>query len=375
MYQFYMIAWWSYILLLDGVLAVKSGRHVVLNGRLLCLVVISAAFWCLFELINLRLQNWFYINVPYQRAIRYTGYLLSYGTVIPAILLTKEAISRLLPDVRTVLRPMAALRKWAIPLGVLCLLLALAFPRYCFGLAWVFLIFVVDGYNLRKGYASFIALIGQGSLKEVLASALAGLACGVLWEFWNYWAVTKWMYTVPFFEDMKLFEMPAPGYLGFALFGVETVAFVHLLDGSRLLERWRWGATLAALAISVLSFVMIDRYTVFSYTVPVGRVSLLSEPCRQAQIARGVRTGGAIDPRTLTGPERDSLALMRLDGLGLRRTEALQAHGIRTIDGLARLSQGRLAEIIGEENMRRVRLYLNAARSYARAHGAASGTD
>ena len=51
--------------------------------------------------------------------------------------------------------------------------------------------------------------------------ALSGLLCGVLWEFWNYWARAKWHYTVPIMENLKLFEMPVPGYLGFPAFAIE----------------------------------------------------------------------------------------------------------------------------------------------------------
>ena len=44
---------------------------------------------------------------------------------------------------------------------------------------------------------------------------IGGLVCGLLWECWNYWARTKWIYTVPVPPDIKLFEMPLAGYLGF----------------------------------------------------------------------------------------------------------------------------------------------------------------
>ncbi len=53
---------------------------------------------------------------------------------------------------------------------------------------------------------------------------LSGLLCGLLWEFWNYWSRTKWHYTVPIMEHVRLFEMPLPGYLGFPAFAVECFA-------------------------------------------------------------------------------------------------------------------------------------------------------
>ena len=43
----------------------------------------------------------------------------------------------------------------------------------------------------------------------------------MLWEFWNYWARAKWHYTVPIMENLKIFEMPVPGYLGFPAFALE----------------------------------------------------------------------------------------------------------------------------------------------------------
>jgi len=50
-----------------------------------------------------------------------------------------------------------------------------------------------------------------------------------LWEFWNYWALTKWTYTVPFFGNVKIFEMPVLGFLGFPPFAVECwVMYIFL---------------------------------------------------------------------------------------------------------------------------------------------------
>jgi hypothetical protein len=51
---------------------------------------------------------------------------------------------------------------------------------------------------------------------------LAGLVCGLLWEFWNYWAAAKWTYNLPFLgslEHVRYFEMPVLGLLGFLPFG------------------------------------------------------------------------------------------------------------------------------------------------------------
>src|SRR5207247_6328596 len=51
--------------------------------------------------------------------------------------------------------------------------------------------------------------------------ALSGLLCGFLWELWNFWARSKWHYAVPIMPNVKIFEMPLPGYLGFPAFALE----------------------------------------------------------------------------------------------------------------------------------------------------------
>ena len=64
----------------------------------------------------------------------------------------------------------------------------------------------------------------RGWYGRTLAAFAGGLLCGLLWEFWNYWALAKWIYDLPFlgaWEKVKYFEMPLPGLLGFIPFGIE----------------------------------------------------------------------------------------------------------------------------------------------------------
>ncbi|MBI2080877.1 MAG: hypothetical protein HYT86_03990, partial [candidate division NC10 bacterium] len=73
---------------------------------------------------------------------------------------------------------------------------------------------------------------------------VGGTICGVLWEFWNYWATAKWHYTVPITAEWKIFEMPVAGYLGFGPFAVECYLMYNLavLLGRRALGRAGAGA-------------------------------------------------------------------------------------------------------------------------------------
>jgi hypothetical protein len=58
-----------------------------------------------------------------------------------------------------------------------------------------------------------------------------------VWEFWNYWARTKWIYTVPILAEVRIFEMPVPGYLGFPAFALECFAMYAI--ARRLIWRGR----------------------------------------------------------------------------------------------------------------------------------------
>ena len=86
---------------------------------------------------------------------------------------------------------------------------------------WLGFIFLLDPINARLGGESLRADLRAHRYDRLINLAVAGLLCGILWEFWNYWARTKWRYTVPIMEHLKVFEMPVPGYLGFPVFALE----------------------------------------------------------------------------------------------------------------------------------------------------------
>src|SRR3990172_10180857 len=62
---FYACAWWSTILALDGLAALRRRSSILASRRALLppLLVWSVTFWFLFELLNLRFQNWYYVGV------------------------------------------------------------------------------------------------------------------------------------------------------------------------------------------------------------------------------------------------------------------------------------------------------------------------
>jgi hypothetical protein len=86
---------------------------------------------------------------------------------------------------------------------------------------------------------SLIMLVKKRKFKIILSLMLAGYICGFLWEFWNYWAYTKWYYIVPIFDSIKIFEIPVVGFLAYGPFALELYVmynFIRLLLSGRI-----WG--------------------------------------------------------------------------------------------------------------------------------------
>jgi hypothetical protein len=365
MYNFYLLSWWSYIAIVDASLALKRKRFLIFNQNLPFWMIVSSAFWCVFELINLRLENWYYINIPDSSMIRFFGYLAAYGTVIPALYVTKEALSALLGDVPIKPIKLSAYLPYSLPLGILLFLLFMLFPAYLFSFAWIFLIPIGEGYCYARNYSCFTRELEQGKVGNLLATLLSGLVSGFLWESWNYWAVSKWVYTVPFFESFKIFEMPLLGYVGFVLFAVEAVLAHSFVSESGHVARHRWAVAAAALIFSSASFALIDRHTIFSYLAEAQRLPFLTDESRDYVKRAKVQTTFAIDPQILNAEEREMLTILHLRGLGLANTVKLREHGIQTVKELSGLTDAQLAAIIGESNLRRARIYTSAARHLA----------
>jgi hypothetical protein len=101
---------------------------------------------------------------------------------------------------------------------------------WTFGFVWLGFVLLLDPLNARRGRPSFLAAWAAGDRAFVWRWLLAGLVCGVLWEFWNYWALARWRYVgVPVFPSVKLFEMPVAGYLGFPPFALEAFTMYHFV--------------------------------------------------------------------------------------------------------------------------------------------------
>ncbi|SMC24544.1 hypothetical protein SAMN02746041_02032 [Desulfacinum hydrothermale DSM 13146] len=277
---YYCFAWWPYILVCEAVLRCTGGRSRLFERPLgfLALLPLSVFLWGVFEAANFRLSNWHYVGLPPSRLTRWWGYWIAYATVLPGLFVTTRLLEHLgagrwnppwppIPHGWT-LRHAQTLRR----LGAFCVLAPLILPRFAFPLIWLGFFFLLDPWNAACRGRSLMQDWERGHYGHTLRLLGAGLLCGFLWELWNYWAGSKWVYTVPFVGDMKLFEMPVLGFLGFAPFALECFVMV---ESVRLVwEHLRrnlppavhglvaLNAFLLSLIVDFLVFAGIDHFTV-----------------------------------------------------------------------------------------------------------------
>ncbi len=269
---FYSFAWWSYILFLQAFLYHQSGSSPLFDspGGFLILLPLSVTIWLIFEAFNFRLQNWHYYNVPSLRSLRWGGYAISFATVLPGIFSTTQILEHFKLLEKSRIRPLreaVARYNLLIGLGAACLILPLLWPKFFFALVWGGFIFLLEPVNHRLGFDSLLKEWENGSLRRFYLLLISGLVCGLLWEFWNFWAGSKWVYTVPFVGEFKIFEMPVLGFLGFPPFAVECYAMTSFLTGL-LTSRRRITGIITAFSIVIfdlLVFYGIDRFTVISF--------------------------------------------------------------------------------------------------------------
>jgi hypothetical protein len=252
---------------------------VVLTGgsRLAGFVLFSALVWFFFEAYNFRLQNWHYFGVPMESYIRWPGYFIAFGTVLPAILETEALLDNLGVGRSLQGRPLRVstpLLVRAVVLGILMLIAPLIGPQTFFPLVWVGLVFLLDPLLIFLG-GKERSLLGQaekGSYGRFVRLLLTGLVCGLLWEFWNNWAGSKWIYSIPTFDFWHVFEMPLLGYLGFPVFALECYLLYEIFEVIRDMGYSRRRLTVIlviafAIVFSVVVIRGIDESTLVTYKI------------------------------------------------------------------------------------------------------------
>lgn len=249
--NFFVFIWWSYILLVDGFLFWRTGTSLFfrLRAKILILMVLSYLFWEFFELINLRLANWRYVTTsPFRETAKIPFFkMLAFGSTLPGILETHEILKFFRLGSRFTINweRMGKFFQWAwwgrprclwVSVGIAMIFAVLVWPFYLFWIVWIATIFIFDPLVEKGGGHSIFCELRQGKVRTFCRLLVTGLVCGFLWEGWNYWAGLKWVYDVPFVGDLKIFEMPLLGYLGFTVFAVECYVFCQWVNCQRWLK-------------------------------------------------------------------------------------------------------------------------------------------
>ncbi len=242
------IIWTGYILFADALVLRLRGRSLLHDRprELVLMAWLSVGFWLIFEVYNLRLLNWYYINLPDDWRLRNLGYLWAFATIFPGLFITSEWVAALFRvDLEKARLGPRRFGPWwivSVVVGLIYIIVPPLLPpqisRFLFGFVWLGFIFFLDPINYWLGAPSLIAEWEQGRVGRTAALLLGGAVCGVLWEFWNFWAGTKWIYAVPILGDIKLFEMPVVGFLGFPPFCLEC--YVLYQFARRVLRGRAW---------------------------------------------------------------------------------------------------------------------------------------
>jgi hypothetical protein len=215
-------------MLADGAVLAVSGHSRLHDEprRFAQVAALSVVLWSIFEAYNLRLDNWTYVGLPMNWAAAGIGYVWSFATITPAILETADLVQAFgwFKPARPVIISRAVERGFLI-FGAVCLIAPVVLPRhiasYLFVLVWIGFVFLLDPINHWLGLPSLLGDLAAGRRSRFYSLFISGWVCGWFWEFWNYWASAKWHYVFPMFQQWKIFEMPAPGYLGFLPFALE----------------------------------------------------------------------------------------------------------------------------------------------------------
>ncbi len=226
------LIWAGYVVFLEGVLTWQTGGSPIRRRphHAACLALASVFIWCVFDAINFNrgMRAWFYLGMPSSFVHRAMGYLFAFAAIVPGMLMSGQVLlnAGLFDWARTRPWRMPRWAKWSVLIvGAMMLLWPLTHPNPVANLTlWTSLVFFLDPINLKLRRPSVFGDWQSGWFGRTLAAFAGGLICGLLWELWNYYALAKWTYHLPFlgsWEQYRYFEMPLIGLIGFIPFGLE----------------------------------------------------------------------------------------------------------------------------------------------------------
>jgi len=230
--------WLGYCLALDGLVFWRTGTSLLTRSlrKYVGLFLVSAPVWWIFELLNVRTQNWTYIGAEIFTSFEYAFWTtLSFTTVIPAVFASAEFFASFDFVKRLKRGPVISTDKRTTLIfflvGWIMLALMLIWPRIFFLFIWLSLYFILEPINVWLGNRSLGYWTQKGDWRPVVSLWLGVLLTAFFWEMWNYYSYPKWIYHVAWGDWMHVFEMPLLGYGGYLPFALELYALYHWLSG------------------------------------------------------------------------------------------------------------------------------------------------
>ncbi|MFO7752902.1 MAG: hypothetical protein R6V41_07265 [Desulfobacteraceae bacterium] len=234
--------WLCFIILVNALVSKRGGSPPVLTapGRFAALFLISAAFWWFFEYLNRFVQNWYYTGSDYPKLEYFFLATLSFSTVLPAVLSIRELLMtfsvfrkgfRNFPHLPGADSKPAALAVLLIS-GTGLFLLPF-YPDRLFFLVWISPLLIILSLQALKGRPSILEGVKKGDYTLIVSYASAAFICGFFWEMWNFFSLSRWIYSVPYVHAFEIFEMPVLGYSGYLPFGLECAVIIQLFTSSR----------------------------------------------------------------------------------------------------------------------------------------------
>ena len=366
----YVFAWFGYFLVLDAGLARWSSTGVViLHLRHLPMFLWSIPFWFFFELYNIRIQNWYYVFTFRSVPVAFLFSCLAFSTVLPACLLHGKIIrgTALFQDITFPRWRVKGLRMGLVIFGALCLTLPLVIPGNAYWMTWGALACLPEVLAYRVGSPSILRDLEEGKHRTLFSLILGGAWVGLLWEGLNFGARCKWIYTVPGLEDVKLFEMPLLGFLGFPALALNAYPTYGLIQHAWHAKAAKWSRPVlvgGGLMIVFWGFTEMDNHTVRSRRPLLEDIAGLTSKSVSDLIRMGVsspellvavcRNDGASDLAARLGERTQPIDLAcryaRLavhKGMGTDRAHLLTRHGIANVKDLSLLTDPELkAQIV-----------------------------
>ena len=230
----YAPVWAGFILLMNALCVKRSGHSPMTDHPWAYAATFPASslFWWFFEYLNRYVWNWYYLGIAELGALEYTLYAtICFASVLPGVCAVAAWLHTFPIFNDKVYGNMACinLRKpgWCLFLGVLAtigLTGIVFFPDYAYPFLWIspLTVFLLVQFLLRE--PCVLDSFSRGNWSVFIRFALAALICGFCWETWNYYALAKWVYAVPWVHRFQIWEMPFIGFGGYLPFGVECAA-------------------------------------------------------------------------------------------------------------------------------------------------------